>query len=36
MNTGYKLEHPEKADLLFGDWQETIIWSCLQGMMGSI
>lgn len=36
MNTVYKLEHPEKAALLFGDWQETIIWSCLQGIMGSI
>ena len=28
--------HPEELRELFGDWQETLIWSCLQGVMGDI
>lgn len=31
-----KMEEPKRAAPLFGDWQETIIWSCLQGIMGNI
>lgn len=31
-----KLENPENARKLFGDWSETMIWSCLQGVMGEI
>lgn len=30
------LNHPEKASALFEGWQETLIWSCLQGVMGEI
>lgn len=30
------LEKTEKARKLFGDWQETIIWSCLEKVMGDI
>lgn len=26
----------KKAEPLFGDWQETLIWSCIQGVMGKI
>lgn len=31
-----QLTQREKAAPLFGDWQETMIWSCLQGIMGEI
>lgn len=31
-----KLDIPQKANLLFDHWNETIIWSCLQGIMGEI
>lgn len=31
-----ELRDPRKADALFGDWQETILWSCLQGIMGTV
>lgn len=31
-----KLEDTKKAEELFGDWQETMIRSCLQNVMGSI
>lgn len=31
-----KLKEPQKANSLFENWQETIIWSCLQGVMGNI
>lgn len=31
-----ELTAPEKAAELFGDWEETLIWSCLQGVMGKI
>ncbi len=32
----YKLEKPYRAAELFEDWEETILWSCLQGVMGAI
>ena len=32
----YKLTDTDKARQLFGGWEETIIWSCLQGVMGCI
>ena len=32
----YKITRPEITAPLFGGWEETIIWSCLQGIMGSI
>lgn len=31
-----KLECPSLAAPLFGDWPETILWSCLQGVMGAV
>lgn len=31
-----RLEVMEEAKALFGDWQETIIWSCLQQVMGAV
>ena len=31
-----KLDIPQKANLLFDHCNETIIWSCLQGIMGEI
>ena len=31
-----KLKETRKAAALFEGWQETMIWSCLQGVMGSI
>lgn len=31
-----KLNCPKEAEKLFGDWQETIIWSCLQNVMGAV
>ena len=31
-----KLENPEKACRLFDGWNETMIWSCLQGVMGAV
>lgn len=32
----YQLEDRDRAAFLFGDWQETMIRSCLQGTMGCI
>lgn len=32
----YKLTEPAKARVLFGDWQETVIWSAADGIMGDI
>lgn len=32
----YELEHPQKAEALFENWNETLIWSCLQNIMGKI
>lgn len=31
-----KLTNPALAQSLFTDWEETIIWSCLQGIMGEV
>lgn len=31
-----KLDAPSKAAVLFAGWDETIIWSCLQNVMGEI
>lgn len=32
----YILENPEKAADLFRGWEETLIWSCLQKVMGAV
>lgn len=32
----YRLNAPAQAAPLFGDWPETILWSCLQGVMGAV
>lgn len=32
----FVLKHPDKASALFENWQESMIWSCLQGVMGEI
>lgn len=32
----FELKQTEKAEALFDGWQETLIWSCLQGVMGRI
>lgn len=32
----YELERTEKAAALFEGWQETLIWSCLQKVMGRV
>lgn len=32
----YKLDDPRQAAPLFGAWPETILWSCLQGVMGAV
>lgn len=32
----FRLENAEKAKMLFEGWQETIIWSCLQNVMGTV
>lgn len=32
----HKLNQPENTAPLFKNWQETLIWSCLQGVMGNI
>lgn len=32
----FKIDDTQKAGELFGDWPETIIWSCLQNVMGDI
>ncbi|MCI8556946.1 MAG: GNAT family N-acetyltransferase [Lachnospiraceae bacterium] len=31
-----RLQKPERASALFAGWEETVIWSCLQGIMGNI
>ena len=31
-----QMQHPEFATELFAGWEETPIWSCLQGVMGNI
>ncbi len=32
----YEVSDTNKVSSLFGNWQETLIWSCLQGIMGKI
>ena len=32
----FETDGSEKIKRLFGDWQETMIWSCLQGVMGHL
>lgn len=32
----YEINNPEKTSSLFADWEETLIWSCLQGVMGKV
>jgi len=32
----YELKRPQKAAALFEGWEETMLWSCLQGVMGKI
>ena len=32
----YEIENKDKAAAVFGDWEETMIWSCLQNVMGHI
>ena len=32
----FKIDAPEKAEALLKGWQETMIWSCLQGVMGAV
>lgn len=32
----FKTSDPQTASYLFNGWEETIIWSCLQGIMGEI
>ena len=32
----HELKDPAKAEHLFAGWEETLIWSCLQGVMGSV
>ena len=31
-----EITNPTNVSPLFGDWQESLIWSCLQGVMGKI
>lgn len=32
----YKIKNTQSAAPLFADWEETIIWSCLEGVMGEL
>ena len=32
----FETKGSEKINGLFGDWQETMVWSCLQGVMGHL
>lgn len=32
----YEISNNKYIEKLFGDWQETLIWSCLQGVMGKL
>ena len=32
----YEIADTSRVAPLFGDWEETIIWSCIQGVMGKI
>lgn len=31
-----RMESPQKAADLFKGWEETLIWSCLQNVMGAV
>ena len=31
-----KVKNAEQVESLFAGWEETMIWSCLQGVMGEI
>ena len=31
-----RLQKPQCAAALFAEWEETLIWSCLQGVMGGV
>ncbi|MDE6664420.1 MAG: GNAT family N-acetyltransferase, partial [Lachnospiraceae bacterium] len=31
-----RLKEPKSAAPLFDNWQETLIWSCLQNIMGAV
>lgn len=31
-----KLESPQRAEALFGSWQDAILWACLQDVMGAV
>lgn len=32
----YDMENPQNAEELFRGWEETLIWSCLQKVMGKV
>lgn len=32
----FEMDNPLNAEELFENWQETLIWSCLQGVMGKV
>lgn len=32
----YEVKNTESVRHIFGQWEETLIWSCLQGIMGKI
>ena len=32
----YEIQESEKVSNLFKDWEATMVWSCLQGIMGKI
>ena len=32
----YEVTHNKNISDLFGKWEETLIWSCLQGIMGKL
>lgn len=32
----YELQDPDKASSLFSGWQDSVVWSALQGVMGKI
>lgn len=32
----FEMDNPLNAEKLFENWQETLIWSCLQGVMGKV
>lgn len=36
MQNIFEITQSDKVDFLFGDWQETLIWSCLQNVMGHL